>query len=221
MFKKIITTSLMVASLVFAQQSAFVNETVDKNVVETNAVSNSTVSDDNQFAVAIHPLSLVIMTAIGLPTLYITFEAGVMQHASLITRPLIMGGEFESGNEKISILGFGLTEGFRYYLGSRGHRGFYIEGQLQFEYLSLDYKDSGERDYYGRVESASASAMLIAPNVVFGYKVMGERAMFGVDVGIGYNIVSASGRDSASDDIEEVSSTGFGPAFNLYFGFAF
>ena len=228
MLKKVVVLFAMVASLVFADDSMYGYSspygsnpygTSNETTYASAPVYPIPQETDYRFSLAFHPMGTIIYkAAMDVFGLWVSFEAGFGSSFSLITRPVILNGTYHS----TTITGYGLTEGFRFYLSGRGHRGWYIEPEIQ--YASLEGSREGEQvrtGYYSySTSSAHAEASGFGVYVLFGYKVQNGHFVFGIDGGVGLNFVSASG-SSDNSDIEDIRDGGFGTDFNMYLGFAF
>ncbi len=204
MLRKISMLLLLATSLIFANADRY-----DYNASENNGFEyvskpqpqEPAESEDHKISFAVHPLSLMIYRVVGLTMLYGSLEIGFGNRFSLITRPTYIDGTMK----KVTMSGFGITEGFRVYMGHRGHRGWYLEPEVQ--YVSID----------GHNSRASATASGVGIYFLSGYKLMVSHFVFGADGGIGFNFISGS-----SNDVDfEVSKNGFGFDMNIYVGAAF
>lgn len=204
MLRKISMLLMLATSLIFANANRYDYNASENNGSEYVAKPKSQESaelDDHKFSLAVQPLSLIVYRALGLTMLYGTLEVGIGNRFSFITRPAYIDGSLNN----VTMSGFGITEGFRIYMGRRGHRGWYLEPEIQ--YASID----------GHNSRASASASGVGVYFLSGYKLMVGHFVFGADGGIGFNFVSA-----ASDDVDiSISKNGFGADLNVYVGAAF
>lgn len=208
MLKKILIVTLMFVGMSFAQTdvwgggpTANTSETTELNTSSQSSIKKP-VDDDLRFALALHPMILGILGSQGMTFFFVTFEAGFGNSFSLITRPVFVTGDWKGVSES----GFGLTEGFRFYLSGKGHKGFYVEPEFQYASIDATYR------------SSSASVSGVGLYILAGYKVVAGHFVFGIDGGIGYNSASASSDDI---DVKLASAEGFGTDFNMYFGFGF
>ena len=220
MFRKLLAIVILSAFAAFAQdaEDSYITEvpTSSQTTTSTAAVDNS----DPAWTINIHPLSLVVFTALRMPMVYLTIERTITEKTSFVVRPEFLYASSDAYNIKsdtsFTLYAIGAGAGMRYYFNQL-HRGMYIDGMLSFAHVGLDYDDKNA--------SASATANGIAPYVFVGWKYLSGGVAFSFDVGCGFNIVSASaeGRASAEDDLESVSlaQNGFGYDVNIMLGFAF
>ena len=212
MLKKIFVFSVMLASMAFAGNPYGYGSSEDADaaagVLEQNKASaeyQSVVSpqyEDKKFALLFHPLSTIIDGAQGVFTFYLNFEAGFGSFFSLISRPFYMNGT----NNGVTASGFGIEEGFRFYVSGKGHKGWYVEPELWF--ASLDVSNS----------RVSATANSIGGAVVAGHKYVNGHFVFGFDAGLGFATASASSDDV---NVDGFVNSDFFPALDVYLGFAF
>ena len=212
MLKKIFVFSVMLASMALAGNPYGYGSSEDADaaagVLEQNKASaeyQSVVSpqyEDKKFALVFHPMSTIIDGAQGVFTFYLDFEAGFGSFFSLITRPFYMNGT----NNGVTASGFGIEEGFRFYVSGKGHKGWYVEPELWF--ASLDVSNS----------RVSATANSIGGAVVAGHKYVNGHFVFGFDAGLGFASASASSDDVNVDGFVD---SDFFPALDVYLGFAF
>lgn len=220
MLKKFLAVMLVTASFVFASDVWSGNSGGD----EYSGTTSSTYQVDEysrrkapappappvdyKFAVGAQPFSLLIFGAQSNVALYMTIELGFGSSFSFITRPVYLDiGRVE---------GWGITEGFRYYFGSRGHRGWYIEPEVQ--YVSVT-GSKNERYYNGYGYSSHERIVSVSGVGVYllgGYKLMKGHFMLGGDAGIGMNFY-----DTDDSDVKDVIRDGFWYDCNFYIGFAF
>ncbi|WP_407444610.1 DUF3575 domain-containing protein [Fibrobacter sp.] len=178
-------------------------------VVNINEVPN----DEPVFFISIHPLSLSIMSILGLPTFFVTLEACLTESMSGVVRPMYLFSTFDLSvdDDEFEISEYGLTLGLRYYWNPL-HRGVYIEPELQYAHISMGFNS-------GRHKDDSVSGDGIGLGAVMGYKITsGHFSMF-MDIGFVYTFVNVSGE--FDDDVEEVASIGGAYDFNLGVGYAF
>ena len=183
---------------------------------ETPVVNiNEVKSNENRFAISIHPISLFIFSLIDIPMVYLTFEAGITENFSFILRPYILDAEFtdDDDDENLELYMFGIMGGVRYYLNG-GHKGVYVEPEFEYMHLGLDYEY--EHDHS---DDESGSVDGFGFYVVVGYKFLDGHFTLASDVGYGYSSYTAKGENK--DDVEEVSAIGFGYTINFMMGFAF
>lgn len=217
MIRKLLLITAISLGMAFAQNPYESTEASQS----TSAPAPVAPADDPAWNISIHPVSLVVLTALGLKTLFVTVERSVTPHTSVIIRPEVMYVssdyyDIDEDDASFDMLALGIIGGFRYYVNP-GHKGLYVEAELQFAHVGLDYDDDD-------VE-ASASANAFGPYVLVGWKFRTGRATFTIDLGVGYNIMSASAegknKDNAEEDAENLVSNGFGTDINLTFGLAF
>ena len=213
MLKKIFVFSVMLASMALAGNPYGYGSSEDadaaagvleqnKASAENQSVVNQTQYEDKKFALVFHPMSTIIDGAQGVFTFYLDFEAGFGSFFSLITRPFYMNGT----NNGVTASGFGIEEGFRFYVSGKGHKGWYVEPELWF--ASLDVSNS----------RVSATANSIGGAVVAGHKYVNGHFVFGFDAGLGFASASASSDDVNVDGFVD---SDFFPALDVYLGFAF
>ena len=213
MLKKIFVFSVMLASMAFAGNPYGYGSSEDadaaagvleqnKASAENQSVVNQTQYEDKKFALVFHPMSTIIDGAQGVFTFYLDFEAGFGSFFSLINRPFYMNGT----NNGVTASGFGIEEGFRFYVSGKGHKGWYVEPELWF--ASLDVSNS----------RVSATANSIGGAVVAGHKYVNGHFVFGFDAGLGFATASASSDDVNVDGFVD---SDFFPALDVYLGFAF
>ena len=216
MIRKLIIMTALSLGIAFAQDPY-----ASSNTAPTNNVPTPMAEDDPAWTISIHPVSLVVLTALGLKSFYFTVERTVTPHVSVIGRPSIISFSSDyydvSSDVSFDMLVVGVIAGARYYVNP-GHKGLYFDAQLQYAHMGLDYSDSDGG-------KASASANGFGPYVLTGWKFRSGRATFGIDIGVGYNImsISAEGKEAedAEEDMESYASNGFGYDMNLTFGLSF
>ena len=217
MIRKLLLITALSLGIAFAQDPYEKSSTTP-----TNNVPTPMSEDDPAWNVSIHPVSLVVLTALGLKSIYVTVERTVTPHSSVIARPSIISFssdyyDLPSDDVSFDMQVIGLTAGYRYYVNP-GHKGLYFDAQLQYAHMGLDYNDSDGGD-------VSASANAFGPYFLTGWKFRTGRATFTIDIGVGYNIMSASAEgksvEDAEEDMESFASNGFGYDMNLTFGLAF
>lgn len=226
MIKKLFAIALAAATLSFAQDpyapepteatpyedmSAYTSgaPAPETPVMNINEVPN----DEPLVFLYIHPVSLAIMTIVGLPTFTLTFEGCLTESLSAIVRPQYVMSSYDVsvGDDEFGFSGYGLTLGGRYYLNPL-HRGIYIEPELQYAHVSMDFT-------HGRHKDESVSANAVGVGAVLGWKVTsGHLSMFW-DVGFIYAFATADGE--YDDDVEKVTVVGASYDINLGIGYAF
>lgn len=203
MLKK--TSFFIVACICFA----FAQDSYSPAVYATPHAEDNT--SEPSLYISVHPISLFILTAIGVPSIFVTIEKTIDLNTSFIARPSFVYLSLESGNETLSALSAGITTGYRIYARKR-HRGFYFEPEISFYYASVDYDNP--------TNITTGSIMGIAPMIMIGSKFMANKLAVGFDVGVGYAFskVSASGSTSSDKMEKDLSSaTLSGPAIDLNF----
>lgn len=208
MLKK--TSFFIVACICFA----FAQDSYSPAVYATPHAEDNT--SEPSVYISVHPISLLIFSALGVPSIFVTIEKTIDLNTSFIARPSFVYLSLESGNETLSALSAGITTGYRIYARKR-HRGFYFEPEISFNYASVDYASV---DYDGSSNSTSGSIMSIAPMIMIGSKFMANKLAVGFDVGVGYAFskVSASGSTSSDKMEKDLSSAiSSGPAIDLNF----
>lgn len=212
MLKKIFVFSVMLASMALAGNPYGYGSSEDADaaagVLEQNKASaeyQSVVSpqyEDKKFALLFHPLSTIVDGAQGVFTFYLDFEAGFGSFFSLITRPFYMNGT----NNGVTASGFGIEEGFRFYVSGKGHKGWYVEPELMFG--TFDVSNS----------RVSATANSVGAAVAVGHKYVNGHFVFGFDAGLGFASASASSDDV---NVDNFVKSDFILAIDVYLGFAF
>lgn len=212
MLKKIFVFSVMLASMALAGNPYGYGSSEDADaaagVLEQNKASaeyQSVVSpqyEDKKFALLFHPLSTIVDGARGVFTFYLDFEAGFGSFFSLITRPFYMNGT----NNGVTASGFGIEEGFRFYVSGKGHKGWYVEPELMFG--TFDVSNS----------RVSATANSVGAAVAVGHKYVNGHFVFGFDAGLGFASASASSDDV---NVDNFVNSDFILALDVYLGFAF
>lgn len=202
MLRKISVLLMLATSLIFANANDYnASENNGSEYVSKPKYQESAELEDYKISLAVQPLSLIIYRALGLTMLYGTLEIGFGSRFSLITRPAYITGSLKN----VTMSGFGVTEGFRIYMGRRGHRGWYLEPEIQ--YASID----------GHNSRASASVSGVGVYFLSGYKLMVGHFVFGADGGFGFNFLSGTSNDVDLD----ISKNGLGADLNVYVGAAF
>jgi len=172
---------------------------------------------DPQWSISIHPFSMIVFTALRMPSLYVTAERAITTKTSLIVRPAFIYATSDaydiSSTNSFDLYLAGITLGGRYYF-SQGHSGVYVDAQFQYAHVGVDYSGSDG--------SASVSANVFGPFAQIGWK-SGGRIVFSIDAGFGYNIMSATakGETASEEDVENVAGKGFVRDSNLTLGLAF
>ena len=237
MLKKLFFLTVSLASVIFAQGTYEPSEVEESSNYETQDNSTSSydsqedtykpqqvtyqtngyesASDNNNGSgsepglyIGIHPVSLLILTAIGMPTICLTIEKTISQKSSAIIRPLFMSTDLTSDDFKLSMLSLGLTGGYRHYFRNQ-HKGLFIEGELQFAYTDLEASDS--------YNYANGSAIGFGPYLMLGKKWTFGSMALSIDAGIGLNFYSLSvdsNDEELNDDLNE-SLSAFGYDVNL------
>ena len=222
MLKKLFFLTVSLASVIFAQGTYEPSEVEESSNYETQDNSTSSydsqedtykpqqvtyqtngyesASDNNNGSgsepglyIGIHPVSLLILTAIGMPTICLTIEKTISQKSSAIIRPLFMSTDLTSDDFKLSMLSLGLTGGYRHYFRNQ-HKGLFIEGELQFAYTDLEASDS--------YNYANGSAIGFGPYLMLGKKWTFGSMALSIDAGIGLNFYSLS-VDSTDEELND------------------
>lgn len=172
--------------------------------------SNSNINSkpEPSLYIGIHPVSLIVYTALRMPMIYVTVEKTVSEKSSAIIRPVFIIQDYSSDDIDISILGFGITGAYRHYFNKK-HKGFFFEAELQFAYLDIEV--SNNYDY------AKASSVGFGPYICFGKKWVGSSAI-SIDIGVGLNMISSSidtSSEDLDDDIDDIIGSSLGYDFNL------
>ena len=214
MFKKIFMTSLMVASLVFAQEDAFTQdqsasqwESANTSSVQAPVSAPAAKNEDKMFSVSLHPLSLTVLAAFNIPWVFVTVETGFSPANAIISRPNVLWADFDEA----SFFGFGLMEGFRHYFNGEHPKGWYVQPSVEYSYYSGEDKD----------DKSSVTMKILSFAASVGYKVLSGSFVFGSDVGISYNRLTLEGTDLDDGAADFFFGDGIGIDFNLYLGFAF
>lgn len=177
---------------------------------ESASNNNIDLGSEPGLYIGIHPVSLLILTAIGMPTICLTIEKTISQKSSAIIRPLFLITDQSVEDISLSMLGLGVTGGYRYYFRKQ-HKGLYIEGELQFAYSSFEVSDS--YDY------AKATSIAFGPYFMIGKKWTFGSMALSLDAGVGLNFISISGSSSDNEDfdsdIQEAAGSLFGYDANL------
>ncbi|MCQ2104336.1 MAG: DUF3575 domain-containing protein [Fibrobacter sp.] len=180
---------------------------------------NEVASSEPTFAISLHPWSMIIYTGVlGVPSIFLTVEGNINSNASIITRPYYLGKSWEHKDretrekEEIDLNLFGISEGFRYYF-NRGHAGYFASFHVMYEYVGIDYEYSGDHD-----DDFSVSGNSLGIGVYLGSKTMWSRCTSSWDIGVTYSKAFIKG--DSKDDVEEVTSVGFGIDLNYTIGFA-
>ena len=217
MFKRIIAASLLVAVLANAQDDYEWESTAAENSAPQSSqaapAAPAAASDEYSMSVSIHPISMGILTLVGIPSIVATVENNLGARLSLVSRPELIWTDIEDNSGKISLFMVGIYEGVRYYFGE-GHRGWYLSPQIGYEYVSLDYKNYHDSDDNGE---ANVNAFVFA--IYSGYKYTSGRFVMATDVGIGYTVMTGSAE--TAQDAESVAGNGFGFDLNFSIGMAF
>ena len=171
---------------------------------------NAIPADETSWSISVHPLSMLIYTALGAPTITLTVENNLSEHWSLNSRPLLLWASANRGD----LFAYGLYEGVRYYTNP-GHRGWYISPQIGYEHVSIDYQS--DVDYHRYTSYGEVSALIFV--LYSGYKFQSGRFVMFSDVGFGYTKMSA--KDVDDDDADVAVESGFGFDLNYGIGYAF
>jgi len=237
MLKKLFFLTVSLASVIFAQGTYEPSEVEESSNYETQDNSTSSyesqedtykpqqvtyqtngyesASDNNNGSgsepglyIGIHPVSLLILTAIGMPTICLTIEKTISQKSSAIIRPLFMSTDLTSDDFKLSMLSLGLTGGYRHYFRKQ-HKGLFLEGEIQLLYYDMEASDS--------YNYAKGSAIGFGPYLMLGKKWTFGSMALSIDAGIGLNFYSLSvdsNDEELNDDLNE-SLSAFGYDVNL------
>jgi len=184
--------------------------TYQTNGYESASDNNNGSGSEPGLYIGIHPVSLLILNAIGIPTICLTIEKTISKKSSAIIRPLFLITDQSVEDISLSMLGLGVTGGYRYYFRKQ-HKGLYIEGELQFAYSSFEVSDS--YDY------AKATSIAFGPYFMIGKKWTFGSMALSLDAGVGLNFISISGSSSDNEDfdsdIQEAAGSLFGYDANL------
>ena len=217
MIRKLILISAISLGMAFAQ-NPYEDQTTQASTAPTNTVP-AVSDDDPAWNISIHPISLVVLSAIGLKTFIFDVERTVTPNLSALVRPglmLVNSDYYDVEGASWSLYEFMLGAGVRYYVNP-GHKGLYFDAQIMYERAGIDYDDSDI--------NASATANGFGPLFLTGWKFRTGRATFGIDVGIGYMIMAATAegtdKSSAEKDMESAADNGFTFDMNITFGLAF
>lgn len=214
MFKRIIAASLLVAVLANAQDDYEWESTATENSApQSSQAAPAAASDEYSMSVSIHPISMGILTLVGIPSIVATVENNLGARLSLVSRPELVWMDLEDDGGKVSMFMFAIYEGVRYYFGE-GHRGWYLSPQVAYEYVSLDYQNKRNSS-----DSGEASVNAFAFLVYSGYKYTSGRFVMSTDVGLGYTFMSGSAE--TQDDAGSIAGNGFTYDLNFTVGLAF
>lgn len=169
--------------------------------------------DEPLFFLYVHPFSLSVMSILGLPTIFVTFEGCFMENLSVVVRPEYLFSTFDIGvdEDEFEVSAYGLTLGLRHYFKPM-HRGIYVEPEIQYAHVELDFTE-------GRHKDDGVTSDGFGLGAVFGWKMTsGHFSMFW-DVGFIYTFATADGK--YDDDVAEVSAIGGSYEINLGIGYAF
>ena len=218
MFKRFVAATLFVAVLANAQDdydwedsSANSGSAQTEQAAQPMAASSST--EDYSMSVSIHPISMGILTLVGIPSIVATIENNLGAHLSLSSRPELIWMDVEDDGGQINLFMIGLYEGVRYYFGE-GHRGWYLSPQIGYEYVTLEY--TGKRNHSDDGEGSVSAFVFV---VYGGYKYQSGRFVMSTDVGVGYTVMTGSAE--TADDAQSIAGNGFGFDLNFMVGFAF
>ncbi|MBO4830258.1 MAG: hypothetical protein J5534_12690 [Fibrobacter sp.] len=218
MIRKLILISAISLGMAFAQNPYETTETTQASSAPTNTVP-AVSEDDPAWNISIHPVTLVLFSALGLKTVILDVERTVSPHLSALVRPgiiFVSSDYYDVEGASWDLYEFMLGAGVRYYVNP-GHKGLYFDAQLMYERAGIDYDDSDV--------NASATANAFGPLFLTGWKFRTGRATFGIDLGVGYLIAAATAegtdKNSAEKDMESVADSGFTFDMNITFGLAF
>lgn len=218
MIRKFLLLTALATAMAFAQAQPAVAQDQPKGMQPEGAAAQP--ETDPTWNVSIHPISLVVFTALGLRSLYVDVERSTSAHTSITVTPNVVYFNSDyydiDDDASFSALVFGLAGGFRFYLNP-GHNGLYFEAQLQYAHTGITYDDE---EKFG-----SASSNTFGPYVLAGWKFVNGRLSLTVDAGVGYNIISTStdggSKSRAEKDTELFAASGFSTDMNMTLGIAF
>lgn len=215
MIRKLLLITAISLGMAFAQNPYESTEASQSTSAPTPVVP----ADDPAWNISIHPVSLVVLTALGLKTVILDVERTVSPHLSALVRPgiiFVSSDYYDVKDASWDLYEFMLGAGVRYYVNP-GHKGLYFDAQLMYEHAGIDYDDSDV--------NASATANAFGPLFLTGWKFRTGRATFGIDLGVGYLIAAATAegtdKNSAEKDMDSVADSGFTFDMNITFGIAF
>ena len=215
MIKKFVAVCLLGASLASAQlvedPNAYTSGAQEPEAPVMNI--NHTESDEPRFSVAIHPISMLILSLFDIPSIYLTIEGNLGSHMSLVTRPRLIWKGFSDSDEELDIMLFGISEGLRYYFNS-GHEGLFAAAHFNYDRASMEY-------VYDNHPSENFDVHLngFGFGIYVGHKMRMGRLVTSFDVGYTYTHFSASSKEE--DDVEKIASVGSGLDLNYTIGLAF
>lgn len=172
------------------------------------------------FYIGLHPVSLVIYTALSAPMVFVTFEKPVVQTGSFMVKPgfLYMGESYmdkyviSDDDLEASALGLELAAGYRQYFGG-GHRGGYLEADVVYARVSMDFKDN--------YQSGTATGNSIGFYGLVGWKSRGP-VVHSFDIGLMYTHTSAKASGSLDkSNVESAAGAGFGLTGNYAISLGF
>lgn len=222
MMKKIACLFVAAACLAGAQDYETV-DALDAEPVSTEAapapVQTSTPAQtpapspeekEHSFYIGVHPLSLIILTAVGAPMVYVTVEKPLFSTGSFMAKPgvLYMGESYfkdhvySTNNFTATYFGLEVAAGYRQYF-SQLHRGAYFEVDFAFAHAGLD-----AQDYY---HNGSLSGNIFGLYSLIGWKSRPRPVIMSFDIGFSYARVinmTASG-DIDEKRLKEASKEGF------------
>jgi len=182
--------------------------TYQMNGYESASDNNNGSGSEPGLYIGIHPVSLLILNAIGIPTICLTIEKTISKKSSAIIRPIFLSQDISSGDFEMSTFVLGLTGGYRHYFRKQ-HKGLFLEGEIQLLYYDMEASDS--------YNYAKGSAIGFGPYLMLGRKWTFGSMALSIDAGIGLNFYSLSvdsNDEELNDDLNE-SLSAFGYDVNL------
>jgi hypothetical protein len=182
--------------------------TYQTNGYESASDNNNGSGSEPGLYIGIHPVSLLILNAIGIPTICLTIEKTISKKSSAIIRPIFLSQDISSGDFEMSTFVLGLTGGYRHYFRKQ-HKGLFLEGEIQLLYYDMEASDS--------YNYAKGSAIGFGPYLMLGRKWTFGSMALSIDAGIGLNFYSLSvdsNDEELNDDLNE-SLSAFGYDVNL------
>lgn len=182
--------------------------TYQTNGYESASDNNNGSGSEPGLYIGIHPVSLLILNAIGIPTICLTIEKTISKKSSAIIRPIFLSQDISSGDFEMSTFVLGLTGGYRHYFRKQ-HKGLFLEGEIQLLYYDMEASDS--------YNYAKGSAIGFGPYLMLGKKWTFGSMALSIDAGIGLNFYSLSvdsTDEELNDDLNE-SLSPFGYDVNL------
>jgi hypothetical protein len=179
-------------------------------------VLNVPVQAQNKNTLSIHPISLIVSTAVDiLPvTIYVTYERQTEGQNALILTPNMFFWNLSSDDEELSLTGFGIGAGMRHYLSKEKQtHGIYLQVKGNFAFTSATYKN----DFLG--DDDSGTGFDLEGLFHIGYKGQWDKISMFFDVGLGY-AYSKLDMSLGSFDISS-SGSGLGADINLGLGYSF